>query len=118
MGGIFGAIALVNAFLLGDGGTVILRGDRSMPLVNVLVAYLVIGPITGVLFGLALPRMRSVGAAYLTGALVSVPFAVSVMLGIDTVFPRNFKSTIVLVVFALTLGGIGGIMVREVARDS
>jgi hypothetical protein len=110
MGALFSVIAAVNGYV--HGGEVYLpRSRATVPLGGVLIAYLLLGPLTGCLFGLVFPWMRSRPRAYLMGVLVSLPIDAAWVAAAGAW--EGPKGWFVLSWVALTLGGIGGIMVRE-----
>lgn len=112
LGSIFSIVALINAAF--HGGEVALRGGGSVSLVAVLVSYLLFGPLTGALFGAFFPWMRSRIVAYIIGVVVSMPIGLAILVGLQGLWPWTTIQTLTLTIMALTLGGIGGILVREI----
>lgn len=115
VGAVFGVFALVNALF--HGGTVKLRGgERAIPLVHVLGLYLVLGPLTGSLFGLFLPWMRKSWAAGIIGALISLPIGLyfSFIINPDT-WPADRPALIIGTSVGVLFGIFGAMIVRDVS---
>ncbi len=112
LGAIFSISALINAAF--HGGEVALRGGGSVSLVAVLISYLLFGPLTGVFFGLVFPWMRRRVVAYIVGVVVSLPIGLAILVGLEGMRPWTTTHTLTIMIMALTLGGIGGILIREI----
>jgi len=112
MGAIFSVVATINA--LAHGGRVVLRAGGSVGLLPVLACYLLGGPASGALFGLLFPLMRRRIGAYVVGLLAALPVNLAALASLDLLWPWTGASTFVLVPMTFLLGGIGGVMVREI----
>jgi hypothetical protein len=113
MGALFAFFAMLNALF--HGGEVHTRHGTPVGLLTALAMYLVLGPLTGALFGALFPLMRRRVAAYGIGVAVSLPISTFLYMALRTpgVGPDRaglFASAMV----ALLLGGMGGILVREI----
>ena len=113
MGAFFAFFAMLNALF--HDVEVHARHGTPVGLLTTLALYLVLGPLTGALFGVLFPLMRRRVAAYGIGVVVSLPIStfLYVALRAPSVGPDRaglFASTMV----ACLLGGMGGILVREI----
>jgi hypothetical protein len=116
MGVIFSIFAALNALI--HSGEVQLRGGGSVSLLAVLFSYLIMGPATGALIGLCFPLMRARVGAYALGVLTCLPLALFVATALSSSGPSlNAEVVFVSSAMALTLGGIGGLIVRELASE-
>lgn len=111
LGALF-SVPTVVAALIG-GGELRTRSGDPVSVLWVLFAFIVAGPVTGVLFGLAFPLMRRWVAAYLIGAGVSIPFVLSLLTAFQPLRPWTGAHTFFLLAMTLLLGGLGGLMVRD-----
>ena len=116
MGIAFSAMAVAVALL--QGGTALrFRNGSTVPLAAVLAAYLVAGPVTGALFGALFRGTRTVVGAYAVGLAAGLPVAVAVVWGFAGGPPGTWSSPYWITggILLATLGGIGGIIVRQLA---
>lgn len=116
MGILFSGFAVLNALF--NGGEVRTRySDEGFSLLAVLFSYLVLGPVTGFLYGLLFPLMRVRLLAYLTGVLASVPFSFFVAVTVGGEAWRSEPVLFVGGIMALTLGGVGGVFIRAASME-
>jgi hypothetical protein len=113
LSGIFSVVMVANALF--HGGSVQIRRGGEVPLFPLLPIYFLAGPITGAAYGLLLPLItRGRLLAYLAGVISSTPMFVALGYAFSGSI-ASFEGLGAAAVCSLTLGGGGGIIVREVA---
>ena len=117
MGVLFGGMATLLALF--NGGELPRRhSEDGVLLLPVLFAYLVMGPITGFLYGLAFPLMRARWSAFLVGAVVSFPISLAFAAAVSAPDPWfSERALLVAVIGSLTLGGFGGVFIRAATLE-
>ena len=115
MGSMFSVLAIVIALL--QGSTVLHFRGGTAPLVGILASYLLGGPVTGALFGALFRGTRTVLGAYGVGLVAGLPVLVSTMSSVVGAGPLDWhvNDWLTGAIALATLGGIGGIIVRELA---
>lgn len=113
LAGVFSIVLVLNALV--HGGTIQMRRGGEVPLFPLLPLYVVSGAVTGSCLGLLFPLIcRGPWFAYLSGVLGSIPFFWAII----TAFGGSptAGSVIISASFcSMTLGGVGGLIVRDSA---
>jgi len=117
MGIVFSGVTLLMALLQ---GSVVLRfrHGNSISLWAVLGTYLLVGPLTGALFGALFPATRTPLGAYVTGIAASVPLVAAVTMGFAG-FPSGWTRTewIAIALMLVAFSGPGGLIVRRISVE-